>query len=77
MKTFSRKVVNKLKNLKEAGNLELLKIFIIPNIPARIAKPPPDVTMETDFKCACSGTRLKGGKKKYNVIVKKEFGRCG
>lgn len=30
-------------------------MFIIPNILSGVPKPPPDVTMETDFKCEYSG----------------------
>lgn len=35
-------------------------MFIIPNILSRIPNPPPDVTMEIDFKCEHTGkTREK------------------
>lgn len=49
-----------------------MKIFIIPNILSRIPKPPPDVTMETHFKCEWSGKRRieENKKKKNNVIAK-------
>lgn len=50
----------------EIGSYEV-KMFIIPNILSRTPKPPPDVTMETGFKCEYSGkTRQKEEKTQCN-----------